>query len=189
MTIAEKIRKIAADARQASFVMARLSSSCKNDLLGNMAQALVDNTPYLVDENRKDLEAGERKGLSAPMLDRLMLDPARIKAMADGLREVAALPDPVGEVTGMWKRPNDLMVGKMRIPLGVIGMIYEARPNVTADAAALASRAATPCCCGGVGGHFFQYRHCRYPSGGDGKGWHSRCGPHGHPVCGAGGSA
>ena len=137
MTIAEKIRKIAADARQASFVMARLSSGAKNDLLMNMALALIDNTPHLVEENRKDLEAGERKGLSGPMLDRLMLDPARIKAMADGLREVAALPDPVGEVTRMWKRPNDLMVGKMRIPLGVIGIIYEARPNVTADAAGL----------------------------------------------------
>ena len=71
------------------------------------------------------------------MLDRLMLDEARIKGMADGLREVAALPDPVGEVTGMWRRPNGLLVGRMRIPLGVIGIVYESRPNVTADAAAL----------------------------------------------------
>ena len=98
--------------------MARLSSGAKNDLLLNMALALINNTPHLIEENRKDLEAGEKKGLSAAMLDRLMLDASRIKAMADGLREVAALPDPVGEVTGMWKRPNDLMVGKMRIPLG-----------------------------------------------------------------------
>jgi glutamate-5-semialdehyde dehydrogenase len=137
MTIAEKIRKIAEDARQASLAMARLSSGTKNDLLLNMAMALVDNAPHLIEENRKDLEAGEKKGLSAAMLDRLMLDEARVKGMADGLKEVAALPDPVGEVTKMWKRPNELLVGKMRIPLGVIGIIYEARPNVTADAAAL----------------------------------------------------
>jgi glutamate-5-semialdehyde dehydrogenase len=141
MTIAEKIRKIAEDARQASLVMARLSSTAKNDLLMNMAMALINDAPHLMEENRQDLEAGEKKGLSAAMLDRLMLDEGRIKAMADGLREVAALPDPVGEVTRMWKRPNDLMVGRMRIPLGVIGIIYEARPNVTADAAALCLKA------------------------------------------------
>jgi glutamate-5-semialdehyde dehydrogenase len=137
MSVAEKIRKIAADARQASFAMARLSSNVKNDLLMDMAMALINNAPHIIEENRKDLVAGEKRGLSAAMLDRLMLDEARIKGMADAIREVAALPDPVGEVTGMWKRPNDLMVGKMRIPLGVIGIIYESRPNVTSDAAAL----------------------------------------------------
>jgi glutamate-5-semialdehyde dehydrogenase len=141
MTIAEQIAKIAADARAASFTMARLSSSAKNDLLMNMATALINNIPHLIEENRRDLEKGEQKGLSSAMLDRLMLDAARIRGMADGLREVAALPDPVGEVTRMWKRPNNLMVGKMRIPLGVIGIIYEARPNVTADAAALCLKA------------------------------------------------
>ena len=138
MTVADKIRKIAADARQASFAMARLSSGAKNDLLMDMAMALINNTYHLIEENRKDLASGEKKGLSSAMLDRLMLDEGRIKAMADGLREVANLPDPVGEVTKMWKRPNGLMVGKMRIPLGVIGIIYEARPNVTVDAAVLA---------------------------------------------------
>lgn len=137
MTIAEKVRTIAEDARQASLVMARLSSGAKNELLMNMAMALINNAPHLIEENRKDLDAGEKKGLSGAMLDRLMIDEARIKGMADGLREVANLPDPVGEVTKMWKRPNGLMVGKMRIPLGVIGIIYESRPNVTADAAAL----------------------------------------------------
>jgi glutamate-5-semialdehyde dehydrogenase len=141
MTIAEQIRKIASDARQASHVMARLSSRAKNEMLLNMATALTKSTSHLMEENRKDLTAGEQKGLSSAMLDRLMLDEARVKAMADGLREVAALPDPVGEVTRMWKRPNDLQVGKMRIPLGVIGIIYEARPNVTADAAALCLKA------------------------------------------------
>jgi glutamate-5-semialdehyde dehydrogenase len=141
MNIAEQIAKIAMDARAASFTMARLSSSAKNDLLMNMAMALINNTPHLIKENRLDLEKGEKKGLSSAMLDRLMLDEARIRGMADGLREVALLPDPVGEVTRMWKRPNNLMVGKMRIPLGVIGIIYEARPNVTADAAALCLKA------------------------------------------------
>jgi glutamate-5-semialdehyde dehydrogenase len=137
MTVAEQIRTIASDARQASFAMARLSTGAKNELLMDMAAALVDNSTQIVEENRKDLAAGEQNGLSAAMLDRLMLDSSRVKGMADAIREVAALPDPVGEVTGMWKRPNNLMVGKMRIPLGVIGIIYESRPNVTSDAAVL----------------------------------------------------
>jgi glutamate-5-semialdehyde dehydrogenase len=137
MSIAEKIRTIAADARAASFAMAKLSSTVKNELLMDMAMALINNAPHIIEENKKDLVAGEKRGLSTAMLDRLMLDEARIKGMADAIREVAALPDPVGEVTGMWKRPNELMVGKMRIPLGVIGIIYESRPNVTSDAAAL----------------------------------------------------
>ena len=141
MNIPEQIARIAADARAASFTMARLSTTVKNSLLECMAKALIDNTAALIDENRRDLEGGEKKGLSAAMLDRLMLNEARIKGMADGLMEVLALPDPVGEVTRMWKRPNNLMVGRMRIPLGVIGIVYEARPNVTADAAALCLKA------------------------------------------------
>ena len=141
MTIAEQIAAIAKDARKASHLIARLSTTVKNDLLIAMADALVAATDTLITENRKDLETGEQKGLSPAMLDRLMLDEKRVKAVADGLREVAVLPDPVGEVTKMWKLPNDLMVGKMRIPLGVIGIIFEARPNVTADAAALCLKA------------------------------------------------
>ncbi|MDA8413198.1 MAG: glutamate-5-semialdehyde dehydrogenase [Desulfobacteraceae bacterium] len=141
MTIAEQVAQIAADARQASLAMARLSTTAKNDMLLAMAAALQEQTVHLIAENAADLEAGREKGLSAAMLDRLMLDEKRIAGIADALREVAALPDPVGEVTGMWKRPNELMVGKMRIPLGTIGIIYEARPNVTADAAALCLKA------------------------------------------------
>ena len=137
MTVAEQIRNIAVDARQASYAMARLSTGAKNELLIDMAESLVAHAAEIIEENRKDLETGEKNGLSAAMLDRLMLDSARVKGMADAIREVAALPDPVGEVTGMWKRPNDLMVGKMRIPLGVVGIIYESRPNVTSDAAVL----------------------------------------------------
>ncbi|QEM69696.1 glutamate-5-semialdehyde dehydrogenase [Geobacter sp. FeAm09] len=141
MSIAEQIRQIAVEARQASLVMARLSTTAKNDMLVRMAAALEKDTARIIAENGRDLEAGRQKGLSAALLDRLMLDEKRIAAIAAALREVAALPDPVGEITGMRKRPNDLMVGKMRIPLGVIGIIYEARPNVTADAAALCLKA------------------------------------------------
>ena len=141
MSIAVKIRRIAGEARQASLAMARLSTTAKNDMLLKMADALENETQGIITENGKDLETGRHNGLSSAMLDRLMLDEKRIAAMSAALREVAALPDPVGEITGMRKRPNDLMVGKMRIPLGVIGIIYEARPNVTADAAALCLKA------------------------------------------------
>lgn len=141
MNIAEQVIKISREARKASFVMSRLGTKVKNEMLLAMADALEKQSDVLVAENARDLEAGKQKGLSSAMLDRLMLDHKRIAGIGDALREVAALPDPVGEVTKMWKRPNDLMVGKMRIPLGVIGIIYESRPNVTADAAALCLKA------------------------------------------------
>jgi len=141
MSIAVQVAHIAAEARQASLTMARLSTTAKNDMLLAMAAALQEQATRMVAENAKDLEIGRQKGLSTAMLDRLMLDEKRIAGIADALREVAALPDPVGEITGMRKRPNQLMVGKMRIPLGTIGIIYEARPNVTADAAALCLKA------------------------------------------------
>jgi glutamate-5-semialdehyde dehydrogenase len=102
-----------------------------------MAKGLRGRAGWLQEENRKDMEAGKSKGLSPAMLDRLLLDDARIRQMADGIEEVIALPDPVGEVMRMRRRPNGLWVGRMRIPIGVIGIIYESRPNVTADAAAL----------------------------------------------------
>jgi glutamate-5-semialdehyde dehydrogenase len=141
MSIAHRVKDIATAARQASIIMARLSSGVKNELLLAMADALTAATADLIAENAKDLAAAREKGLSDAMIDRLMLDEARIRGMADALREVAALPDPVGSVDKMWQRPNGLQVGKMRIPLGVIGIIYEARPNVTADAAALCLKA------------------------------------------------
>jgi glutamate-5-semialdehyde dehydrogenase len=117
--------------------MAKLSSAVKDELLRCMADALERGAAELLADNEKDVAAGRQKGLSAAMVDRLMLDEQRIRAMAAGLREVASLPDPVGEITGMWRRPNGIQVGRMRIPLGVIGIVYEARPNVTADAAGL----------------------------------------------------
>lgn len=137
MSIRDEIRELASQARDASHILATLSTTVKNDLLLQMADALEANSADLMQENEKDVSAGRDQGLSEAMVDRLVLDESRIKGMADGLREVAELPDPVGELTGMWRRPNGIQVGRMRIPLGVIGIIYESRPNVTADAAGL----------------------------------------------------
>lgn len=102
-----------------------------------MAERLEAKSEYLLNENGKDLEAAKQAGISGAILDRIALNPSRVQGMAKGLREIAALPDPVHEIVKMWRRPNGLQVGRMRIPLGVIAIIYEARPNVTADAAAL----------------------------------------------------
>jgi len=124
-------------ARQASIVLARLSTEVKNKALVAMADALVENQALIIRENERDLGKAREFGLSLAMIDRLTLNEAAIGGIARGLAEVAALPDPVGKVISMWRRPNGLVVGRMRIPLGVIGIIYESRPNVTADAAAL----------------------------------------------------
>jgi glutamate-5-semialdehyde dehydrogenase len=137
MKLAEQMAKVARDARAAAQVLASLSTAVKNDLLRRMAGALIERNEVLIAANERDLAAGTEAGLAPAMLDRLALDQQRIRTMADGLREVADLPDPVGEVTSMWRRPNGLVVGRMRIPLGVIGIVYESRPNVTADAAGL----------------------------------------------------
>jgi glutamate-5-semialdehyde dehydrogenase len=124
-------------AKAASRKLANLPMETKNNALFKMAAGLDRDAERLISENRKDLTAAEHKGLSKAMIDRLTLNPERIKTMADGLREVAALPDPVGEVIRMWRRPNGMQVGRMRVPIGLIGIIYESRPNVTADTAAL----------------------------------------------------
>jgi glutamate-5-semialdehyde dehydrogenase len=136
-SIENEIKELASQARDASHVLATLSTTVKNNLLLEMAAALEADSASLIAENEKDITAAHERGLSAAMIDRLVLDEERIKSMADGLREVAELPDPVGELTGMWRRPSGIEVGRMRIPLGVIGIIYESRPNVTADAAGL----------------------------------------------------
>jgi len=117
--------------------VAELGSDVKNAALRLAAERLEAQSEPLLAANAQDLEAGRGRGLEAPLLERLTLTPARIGAMAQGLRDVAALPDPVGEVTSMWNRPSGLQVGRMRIPLGVILVIYESRPNVTADVAGL----------------------------------------------------
>ncbi|HTF99475.1 MAG TPA: glutamate-5-semialdehyde dehydrogenase [Nitrospirota bacterium] len=137
MDIKQFVSEKAEKAKAASRKLATLSSEIKNSALLRMAADLERNAAHLISENRKDLMDAEKKGLSKAMIDRLTLNPDRIKAMSDGLREVAALPDPVGEVLRMWRRPNGMDVGRMRVPIGLIGIIYESRPNVTADSAAL----------------------------------------------------
>ena len=132
-----EVREMAKKAKEASYQLARLSTDKKNKALCEMADDLERNRNLLIGENQKDLGAGEKAHLSSAMMDRLRLTQAVIQGMAEGLREVARLPDPVGEVVKMWRRPNGLTVGRMRIPIGVIGIIYESRPNVTSDAAGL----------------------------------------------------
>lgn len=124
-------------AKTASSVLSCMGSVKKNEALFAMAQALRNNAAYILAENEKDLEAGRQKGTSKAMLDRLALSEARIDGMAQGLESVARLDDPVGEVTHTTLRPNGLSIGTKRVPLGVVGIIYEARPNVTSDAAGL----------------------------------------------------
>ncbi len=141
MDIKDLIADMAIRARRASREVACLSTSVKNDLLLKTADLIVERKASLQQQNAKDLETAREKGLSDAFIDRLALSDKVINSMAEGLREVAALPDPVGEVPGMWIRPNGLQVGRVSIPLGVIGMIYESRPNVTVDAAGLCLKA------------------------------------------------
>jgi glutamate-5-semialdehyde dehydrogenase len=141
MSIENMIKTMAVDAKAASRGLRDLGRGQKDDALLKMAEKLLNARKTIAAENQKDLSAARDAGLSAAMLDRLTLSEPVIHAMADGLKEVAALPDPVGAVPGMWKRPNGLLVGRVRIPLGVIGFIFESRPNVTVDAAALCLKA------------------------------------------------
>ena len=141
MSVQKTVESLAIAAKKASRKLAFESTTRKNNVLLRMSEALVEQKEFIQAENKKDLMAGREKGLSAAMLDRLALTDKVIDAMIVGLHEVMALPDPVGEVEEMIRRPNGLMVGRMRIPLGVIGMIYESRPNVTVDAAALCLKA------------------------------------------------
>ena len=141
MSLENMIKTMAGDAKAASRGLRSLKREQKDDALLRMAEKLVAHRETIATENQKDLSAAKDADLSAAMLDRLTLNDEVIGAMADGLREVAALPDPVGAYSGMWKRPNGLLVGRVRIPLGVIGFIYESRPNVTVDAAALCLKA------------------------------------------------
>jgi len=124
-------------ARQASRALAAANTAAKDATLHAIADELDRVRDGLIAENRKDLEAGAAKGLDAALLDRLELNQARIDGMIEGLRQIAALPDPIGEIFDMRFRPSGIQVGRMRVPLGVVGIIYESRPNVTADAAAL----------------------------------------------------
>ena len=137
MDIHAYMQKVGHQARQASQQLATADTATKNAALLAMADSLDAAREQLAEANRKDMQAGRDKGLDAALLDRLELTPARIDGMLEGLRQVASLPDPVGEISDMQYRPSGIQVGRMRVPLGVIGIIYESRPNVTVEAASL----------------------------------------------------
>ena len=139
--LAEELRQVGARAKEASLRLAGMSTRVKDDALQAMARSLEERSGMILEANQEDMEEARKNGLSGALLDRLMLTPDRVSDMAQGLRALVALPDPVGEVVRMWTRPNGLQIGKMRVPLGVIGIIYEARPNVTVDAAGLCMKA------------------------------------------------
>lgn len=132
-----ELTELCKSAKEVSRQIGNLDTNTKNEVLRAAAEALVAHTDEIIRENEKDLARGRENHMPEGLLDRLMLTPSRMEQMAEGLRQVADLADPIGEVLSMKKRPNGLMIGKKRVPLGVVGMIYEARPNVTVDAFAL----------------------------------------------------
>src|ERR671922_1478827 len=137
MSLREMVEGKARAARRAADALALCSTRVKDEALGQMARALEEKTGALLEANRRDLDRARVKGLTRAFIDRLTLSEGRIAQMASGLREIAALPDPVGTVVESWRRPNGIEISRVRVPLGVIGFIYESRPNVTADAAGL----------------------------------------------------
>jgi glutamate-5-semialdehyde dehydrogenase len=141
MNVEQYVIEKAKVAKKAARKMGNINTKNKNKALLYMADGLLDNLSVIIEANEKDMENGRNKGLTESLLDRLLLNEKRIKDMALGLKNVASLEDPIGETVRMWKTPNDLNVGQIRVPLGVIGIIYEARPNVTVDAAALCLKA------------------------------------------------
>ncbi len=141
MSLRDEVVKVAERTHKAARNAAKLATTKKEMILREAASALREQRSFLQEANAKDLEVGRSRGLSKAMMDRLTLSDKVIEDTAKGLEEIAAFPDPVGEIVRMWTRPNGMRVGRMRIPLGVIGIIYEARPNVTADAAALCLKA------------------------------------------------
>jgi len=141
MDIKAYVLNKAMEAREGARVLAKASSKRKNLILLKMAEALKSRSKELISDNKKDIRFAEEKGLSGALIDRLTLSEERIDEMSQGLIEVAGLPDPVGEITKMWQRPNGMTVGRMRMPIGVISIIYESRPNVTADATGLCLKA------------------------------------------------
>lgn len=145
MDITQYIQTLAKDAKHAASIMAEASTEQKNAALNNIAQLLLDHCPTLLDANAQDLANANAKNLDAPLLDRLTLTAKTVQSMADGLRQIATLPDPIGEMSDFAYRPSGIQVGKMRVPLGVVGIIYESRPNVTADAAGLCLKSGNAC--------------------------------------------
>ncbi len=145
MDVTVYMKTLGEQAKNAGRAISRANAGDKNRVLLNIADAIADSKALITTENQKDLQAGKDNGLDAALLDRLELTPARIEAMIEGLHQVAALPDPVGEINDLNYRPSGIQVGQMRVPLGVIGIIYESRPNVTVDAAALCLKSGNAC--------------------------------------------
>ena len=143
--IQREVEQLGVRARAAGRVLATSEGQLRDKALLAMAAELRNSAPMLVQANEKDLEAGRQAGLDAALLDRLTLTPERIEAMAAGLEQIAALPDPIGEITALKPMPSGIRVGQMRVPLGVVAIIYESRPNVTADAAGLCLKAGNAC--------------------------------------------
>jgi glutamate-5-semialdehyde dehydrogenase len=144
-SIQDYMTSVGQQAVTACRVLAGAKTGDKNQALYQIADAIIAGSTLLIEENTKDLDNGRNNNLDTALLDRLELTPTRIEAMADGLRQVASLPDPVGEIENLAYQPSGIQVGKMRVPLGVIGIIYESRPNVTADAAALCLKSGNAC--------------------------------------------
>jgi len=140
-----KILKILKDAKQASVALSAVSTKDRNKALLAMADSLLKNLRYILLCNARDVSRAKKKGVSGPLIDRLSLTNGRIKGMVESLRSVAALKDPVGEIIKEWKRPNGLLIKKVRVPIGVIGIIYESRPNVTSDCAGLCLKSGNAC--------------------------------------------
>ena len=132
-------------ARSAATAMAAASTAAKNQALLALAGALRLSGPRLAEANERDLAAARGAGLADPMVDRLRLTPSVVETVAQGCEQIAAMPDPIGEITGVRRRPSGISVGQMRVPLGVFGMIYESRPNVTIEAASLAIKSGNAC--------------------------------------------
>lgn len=145
MDIKSYMQDLGLQARKAAQIISRTDSVKKNDALLKIADFINSNQAFIISENKNDLDAGKQNGLDLASLDRLTLTPVAINSMIEGLKQVAALPDPVGEISDLCYRPSGIQVGQMRVPLGVIGIIYESRPNVTIDAAALCLKSGNAC--------------------------------------------
>jgi glutamate-5-semialdehyde dehydrogenase len=153
-SIATLIATLGKNARTAAKTLRSASTQYKNNALNNIATQVDKNRKDILNANQKDLNQGKSSGLDAALLDRLMLDDARLDGIIESLNQIATLPDPVGEITDLKFRPSGIQVGKMRVPLGVMGIIYESRPNVTIDAAALCLKSGNGAILRGV-----NYRH------------------------------
>src|SRR5689334_8375309 len=182
LSATETVGDICVAAKRAARELAATSSAVKDAALLAVAGALEARIPEILEANAQDLDAGRTSGLSDALMDRLALDEGRVRSMALGVREIVALPDPVGEVLDGFRLPNGLDVRKVRVPLGVVAVVYEARPNVTIDAAALALKSGNAVVLRGASPAAHSNEVLAGVAGGGGDGW----GLHGGSVAGVG---